>query len=109
VAAYTFGNKLKGTLMTPESKLRIVPSAGLKLQIKHIQAYAGIEYMKSVFFKVGPIWLRTGISYNFYLSKIRSPGKVRKIYGPFMFSVNLFWKMRFVKPPVDTEPTATLS
>ena len=80
VAAYTFGNKLKGTQMTPESKLRIVPSAGLKLQIKHIQAYAGIEYMKSVFYKVGPLWLRTGISYNFYLSKVRSPGKVIKWY-----------------------------
>ncbi|MFZ0283170.1 MAG: hypothetical protein WAL29_16080, partial [Bacteroidales bacterium] len=80
MGAYTFGNKLKGTRMTPENKFRVIPSAGIKLQINHIQAFAGIEYMKSVFFKAGPIWLRTGVSYNFYMSKVRAPRKVIKWY-----------------------------
>lgn len=78
--AYAFGYQLRGTLMTPENKLRIEPSAGIKLQIDHFQLSAMAEYMNSSFYRVGPLWFRLGGSYSFFLSKVKSPGKVIKWY-----------------------------
>lgn len=78
MAAYTFGNKLKGTNMTPEARLRLVPSVNLKLQINHLVVMSGLEYMNSPFYRVGPLWVRTSFSYNFYLNKVRAPVKMIK-------------------------------
>lgn len=79
-AGYTFGNKLKGTNITPDNKFLILPAAGVKLQRNHFILSAGIEYMKSEFYRIGPLWFRSGFSYNMYLNKVRSPGKMIKWY-----------------------------
>jgi ankyrin repeat protein len=75
-AGYNFGSKFKGTNMSPENKFRILPSAGVKFEKKHFSVKADIEYMNTNFYKIGPFWLRIGISYNSFLSKVRSPGKM---------------------------------
>jgi ankyrin repeat protein len=76
MAAYTFGNKLKGTLLTPADKLRIVPGAGISFQKNHLLFHTGVEYMKTPFYKISPVWIRTGVSYNFFLNRVRTQGKV---------------------------------
>jgi ankyrin repeat protein len=80
MAAYQFGNKLKGTSLIPENKFQVIPSAGLIIQKGNYRLTADLEYMKSVFYRAGPLWLRAGIGYNFYLGKIRSAAKVIKWY-----------------------------
>lgn len=75
---YMFGNKLKGTNITPDNKFLIVPYAGIKFQKKNFIFSTGLEYSKTEFYLVGPLWFRAGCSYNFYLSKVRSPGKTIK-------------------------------
>ncbi len=79
-AGYNFGSKFKGTNLTAENKFRIIPAAGLKIQKKHITVNTYIEYMNTDFYHIGPFWLRIGISYNTYLSKVRSPGKIIRWY-----------------------------
>jgi uncharacterized protein len=76
--AYEFGNQLKGTFNTPENKFVLIPSGGLKWVKNNFILSGNLDYMKSPFFKVGPVWLRLGISYNFFLDHIRAPGKAIK-------------------------------
>jgi ankyrin repeat protein len=75
---YSFSSKFKGTNIAPENKFRIMPAAGVKFQNKHITIRADLEYMKTGFYHLGPIWLRIGVAYNSFLSKVRSPGKIIK-------------------------------
>jgi ankyrin repeat protein len=77
-AGYCFGGKFKGTNLSPENKLRIIPSAGFKLEHKHFAFRADLEYMNSGFYRIGPLWCRLGVSYNYFLSKVRSQGKTIK-------------------------------
>jgi ankyrin repeat protein len=78
--AYTFGNHFKGTNVSPRKMLNIVPSVCLKWQKYNIELYVGLDYMKTEFYKIGPIWFRIGCTYNVYFDKVRSPGKVIKWY-----------------------------
>jgi ankyrin repeat protein len=75
-AGYNFGSKFKGTNLSPGNKFRIMPAAGLKFEKRHISVLADVVYMNTDFFHIGPLWLRIGISYNSFLSKARSPGKI---------------------------------
>jgi ankyrin repeat protein len=75
---YSFGSKFKGTNITPENKFRIMPAAGVKFQNKHITIKTDLEYMNTGFYHIGPLWLRIGVNYNSFLSKVRSPGKTIK-------------------------------
>jgi ankyrin repeat protein len=79
-AGYTFGNKLKGTNIVPDNKFLIIPAAGLKLEMNHFILSAGLEYYKTPYYHIGPLWCRIGCSYKLYLSKVRSPGKTIKWY-----------------------------
>lgn len=79
-AGYAFGNKLKGTGISPDNKFIVLPAAGIKLQKNHFSLFAGLEYIRTDFYMVGPLWLRAGCSYNFYLTRLRSPGKNIKWY-----------------------------
>ncbi len=79
-AGYTFGNKLKGTNVVPQSRFVFLPEAGLKIQKGQFILSAGLEYLKSDYYHLGPIWLRAGLGYSFYFKKARSPGKVIKWY-----------------------------
>jgi hypothetical protein len=78
--AYTFGNHFKGTNSGPQNKLNIVPSAYLKWQKSHLELFGGLDFMKTEFYKVGPLWFRFGCTYNIYFDKVRSPGKVINWY-----------------------------
>jgi hypothetical protein len=79
-AGYSFSSKYKGTNITPESKLRILPSAGIKLEIKHFVFKTDLEYTNTDFYHIGPVWVRISFAYNYFLSKVRSPGKTIKWY-----------------------------
>lgn len=78
--AYSFGNKLRGTNLEPESRFRLNPGAGIKLQKERLIFAAGLEYLKSPYYRVGPVWLRTGLAWNIQFRKTRSPRKTIKWY-----------------------------
>jgi len=77
-AGYNFGGEFKGTNLSPENKLRIIPSAGFKLEQNHFAFRTDLEYMNSGFYRIGPLWVRFGISYNYFLSRVRSQVKTIK-------------------------------
>lgn len=79
-AGYTFGNQLKGTSIVPGNKLVVMPALGLKWTKKDLSVSLGIDYFKTSFYRVGPIWLRLGASYNLYFDNIRTNGKTLKWY-----------------------------
>jgi ankyrin repeat protein len=79
-AGYAFGNQLKGTLIVPGNKLVIMPAVGLKWTKKDLSVSLGIDYFKTSFYRVGPVWLRLGASYNLYFDNIRTNGKTLKWY-----------------------------
>jgi ankyrin repeat protein len=76
-AGYSFGNSLKGTLLAPENKFRVIPSVSLKYSGRNLFLNAGIEYIKSEFYRTGPIWFRIGVGYNYRfgnnIAKIKPP------------------------------------
>lgn len=72
---YNFGTKYKGTSLTPENKIRIMPSAGIKFEIKHIIIKSSLEYMNTDFYRIFPLWFRLSVGYNQILSRTRSPVK----------------------------------
>ena len=77
---WTFGNNFKGTNISPESKFRIMPSVTLRVQKNHFQFFTGIDYVKTAFYHIGPVWLRVGASYNMFMNSARSPRKLIKWY-----------------------------
>jgi ankyrin repeat protein len=79
-AAYSFGNRLKGTEVTPENKFRVIPSASFKWEKRIFQVFGGLEYSGSPFYKTGPLWIRIGCSANFFFDPDRAPGKIIKWY-----------------------------
>ena len=79
-AGYTFGNELKGILMAPANKLRIIPAISIVWTKKDLSFSLGADYMKSDFYHIAPIWLRIGASYNLYFDKIRTKGKTLNWY-----------------------------
>jgi ankyrin repeat protein len=72
LAGYSFGNKLKGTLITAENKFKVIPAAGIKLTKINLSFSLGLEYINTDFYHNGPIWLRAGISYNYYFDNVRT-------------------------------------
>lgn len=79
-SGYYFGNKLKGTLINPGNKFKIMPSAGLKWTRNHLILKTEIEYFKTPFYRIGPLWIKAGAGYTFYFRNIRSQGKYIKWY-----------------------------
>jgi ankyrin repeat protein len=80
VAAYNFGNKLKGTNIAPENKFKVIPSVGFKWSLTNFSISGNLDYMKTEFYKIGPVWLRLGIAYNIFLDNDRASGKNIKWY-----------------------------
>jgi ankyrin repeat protein len=76
--AYEFGNKLKGTLNVPENMFKVIPSVGVKWISNKFSINFSFDYMKSKFYKVGPVWFRVGFAGNFNLDNTRAPGKAIK-------------------------------
>jgi ankyrin repeat protein len=79
-AAYTFGNKFKGTNLAPENKLKLIPAVSLNWTKNSINVFCGTEYMKTEYFRVGPMWARIGFSYSLLFNRERSPGKIIRWY-----------------------------
>jgi hypothetical protein len=75
--AYTFGNKFRGTLVTPDKSIKVIPSFTFRYAKNAFSVFAGAEYMKSDYYKIGPVWVRTGLSYNYYFDNFRT--KLKKI------------------------------
>lgn len=79
-AGYSFANNLRGTLYKPKSKVVAIPAISLKWTKKDYSFFVGAEYIKSDFYRTGPIWIRFGGSYNLYFDNIRSKQKTLKWY-----------------------------
>jgi ankyrin repeat protein len=79
-AGYNFGIEYRGTNISPSQKVRLLPSAGIKIQKQHFTFNTSLEYMNTDFYRIGPLWLRAGIAYNHFLSKTRVPEKTIKWY-----------------------------
>ena len=77
---YIFGNKLKGTNLNPGDMFRFIPSAGIRWMKGKFAFSAAVEYFKTDFYKVGPVWIRTGLTFSTFLNHAVSPGKTIKWY-----------------------------
>jgi len=75
---YSFGNKLKGTDINPGNKLRFMPSTGIKWIKGNFAFSASFDYQKTDFYKIGPVWMRIGLSWLFFTNHDRDPGKIIK-------------------------------
>jgi ankyrin repeat protein len=79
-AGYAYGTELKGTLNVLQNQFKIIPSISLKWAKKDFAIALGADYMKSEFYRVGPVWIRLGAIYNLYFDDVRSKGKTLKWY-----------------------------
>ncbi len=79
-AAYSFGNKLKGTLIQPGNEFKVIPAVSIKMSKKNFALISAIEFTGTDFYKIGPLWWRFGFSYNFFLNNVRAPVKIIKWY-----------------------------
>jgi len=46
----------------------------------NFSATAGLEYLKTDYFKNGPIWFRVGLSYNYFFDDVRTKVKAINWY-----------------------------
>jgi len=72
LAGYSFGNKLKGTLITADNKFKVIPAVAIKMTKLKISYSLGLEYVKTDFYHNGPVWIRFGISYNYFFDNVRT-------------------------------------
>ncbi len=79
-AGYYFGETFRGSENGPEGKMKIVPAASLKWVVNRFSVYAGAEFMTSDFYKIGPVWCRTGCSFSFQFNNIKAPIKTIRWY-----------------------------
>jgi ankyrin repeat protein len=77
-AGYSFGNEFKGTAIKPESRLRLIPSIGFRYAKETFGFNISLEYTNTEFFRLGPVWLRTGLSVNLDFNDNRGDVKVIK-------------------------------
>jgi len=79
-AGYAFGIELKGTLNVPQNQFKVIPAIAMKWSKKDFAFSLGADYMKSDFYKVGPLWIRLGAIYNLYFDDVRAKVKTLKWY-----------------------------
>jgi len=79
-AGYAFGNKLKGTNITPENKFMVIPAISLKWKKRNLSLSLGLDYMKTEYYHNGPVWLRIGSSYNLFFDNVRTKAKTINWY-----------------------------
>jgi ankyrin repeat protein len=80
MAGYSFGNKLKGTSITVEDKFKVIPAISLKMTKLNFSFNLGLEYVNTDFYHNGPVWIRAGISYNYFFDNVRTKIKPIKWY-----------------------------
>jgi ankyrin repeat protein len=79
-AGYSFGHILKGTYLTPSNQFILIPDISMKWNRENYYLLAGLEYIKSPFYHIGPLWVRIGISYTLFFDKVRTQVKPIKWY-----------------------------
>ncbi len=79
-AAYSFGSKYKGTLIKPDNRFKVIPAISFKWIKNNITLISGVEFMNTDFHRIGPVWGRFGLSYNFFFDNERAPVKTIKWY-----------------------------
>ncbi|HRT89218.1 MAG TPA: ankyrin repeat domain-containing protein [Bacteroidales bacterium] len=79
-AGWYMPDKLKGTYLAPGKNLKIIPAAGINRTNDKLTIRAEFEYIKTPFYRVGPVWLRISAGYNIYFNRLRAPGKIIKWY-----------------------------
>jgi ankyrin repeat protein len=72
LAGYSFGHTLKGTLMAPANEFMVIPDITAKLNRKNFSLSLGLEYIRSQFYQIGPLWVRAGLSYTLFFDKVRT-------------------------------------
>jgi len=72
LAGYSFGHTLKGTLIAPENEFMVIPDITLRWNIKNFSLTMGLEYIRSQFYNIGPLWVRAGLSYTLFFDKVRT-------------------------------------
>jgi hypothetical protein len=70
-AGYSFGNSHKGSTSAPEDKFMIIPAISFKMTKMNFSFSMGMEYIKTDYQKNGPLWFRTGVTYNYFFDKVR--------------------------------------
>jgi ankyrin repeat protein len=80
LAGYSFGNKLKGTLISTDNTFRIIPAVNFKMTKMNFSLNLGLEYQKTQFYHNGPVWFRIGCSYSYFFDKVRTQIKPIRWY-----------------------------
>jgi len=79
-AGWYLPDKLKGTDLAPGKNFKIIPAAGICRTNDKFTLKAEIEYIKTPFYRVGPVWLRAGAGYNIFFNRYKAPGKIIRWY-----------------------------
>jgi hypothetical protein len=80
LAGYSFGHTLKGTQMAPANEFMVIPDIALKWSIKKFSFSVGMEYIRSHFYHIGPLWVRAGLSHTLFFDKVRTKVEPIKWY-----------------------------
>jgi hypothetical protein len=75
LATYSFGHVLRGSDEASANEFAVVPSVGLKYSMRNLNLYGGLEYLKTDFYRNGPVWTRLGLSYTLFFEMIRTEVK----------------------------------
>jgi ankyrin repeat protein len=79
-AGYSFGNKLRGTMTVPGNKFKVIPAISIKWTKNHFAMTSGFEFTNTDFYRIGPVWWKFGVQYNFFFNNVRAPLKIIKWY-----------------------------
>jgi ankyrin repeat protein len=77
---YSFGNKLKGTMINSGNNFLIIPAVSIKATKMNFTLNMGMEYMKTEYYHNGPLWFRLGLTYNHFFDNVRLKYKTIKWY-----------------------------
>jgi len=75
LAGYSFGKEFKGTYNSYDNKFMVIPSVSIKVTKIHFTLILGMEYIKTGYYRHGPLWGRLGFSYNFFFDNARNQFK----------------------------------
>lgn len=78
---YRFHSQYAGTDHGPDNSLCIIPSADLKLRIKKFSILGGITWLKTPFYKTGPLWFTLKTSFLLHGKAVSYSGKRIRLYN----------------------------
>jgi ankyrin repeat protein len=75
LGGYSFGHTLKGKLTGPGNEFMLIPDVAVKWNIRNFSMSLGMEYIRSQFYNIGPVWVRAGFSYTIFFDRVRTQVK----------------------------------